>query len=125
MKTKRTIAMLLILSLLVMESVAAKTYASESGNLNGGVYTIGITGSTISLTAYTAYTINNTSRSVSISGTYVGDGFIGTRVKGNGNGGSSGSVSASISLTGNNRFVEATSTHSISGWSTTLTSDID
>lgn len=126
---KKRIGSLLLLGLIVLgttTTVNAANYGFASGTVDGQKYTISVDGNTTDLTASTSLSTSKvTSRSVSIVGTYVGSSFTGTKKTSMGNGSASlTTVKATIFVSGDNRFISYTSTHSFDGYTKTLSNTV-
>ena len=112
------------LSLSPVAKTFATDYASKSGSIDGSSYSLYLTGSTMALTGITAYASNGVVRTVSIVAQYLNPDVTGTCVKSNGAVATSGAASAPIYVGGNSRFYQASTTHGIGSWSTSLSSSI-
>ena len=112
------------LSLSPVAKTFATDYASKSGTIDGSSYYLYLTGNTMALTGITAYGSNGVVRTVSIVGQYFNPDVSETGVKSNGAGATNSSASASIYVGGNSRFFQASTTHRIGSWSTSLSSSI-
>jgi hypothetical protein len=112
------------LSLSPVAKTYATDYASKSGSIDGSSYSLYLSGNTMALTGTTAYASSGVVRTVSIVGQYFDPDVSGTHVKTNGAGAMYGAASAPIFVGGNSRFFQASTTHSIGSWSTSLSSSI-
>lgn len=112
------------LSLSPVAKTFATDYASKSGTIEGSSYSLYLTGNTMALTGITGYASSGVVRTVSIVGQYFNPDSKGMGVKSNGAGAMNGAASAPIYVGGNSRFIQASTTHKIGSWVTSLSSSI-
>lgn len=102
-------------------SIGADTdYVLRNGTIDGYSYTLSLKGDTQDLSASTYYAGSGT-RSVTLYAEFIGEDFVGTDYKRVSNGYYTGTVSAMVSVSYDERFVSADTTYTLAGFTTEYT----
>lgn len=104
-----------------VSAYATTQYYTSTGNIDGNIYTLKITGDTTAVTGSTYYAKRYCARSATTTGTYISSSFIGykTVTATQAVGYDVAAATVRVPSTATDRFTSATCVHKLDGWSKT------